>query len=155
MKRNLFLDTEFYCGGDILELISIAIVSDTGDEFYAENKDFNPSGFSENMAFIKKYVMPKLMPPEKRLAPQDIRQNLHLWLRQFNEYRIWAYYGAYDWVVFCKIFGGLLKVPNNCPMRFWELDDIVTSRPAQDPETKHHALADAKWNRAVWSLRNE
>lgn len=80
----------------------------------------------------------------------------------------YTYYGAYDWVVFCWLFGKMIDLPKGFPMYSKDLKQIYDEKekiqlegykhlkenspklkqhvdyPKQSKE--HNALADAKWN---------
>ena len=64
----------------------------------------------------------------------------------------WAYYGDYDWVVFCQIFGTMMDLPEPLPkfcmdlmQWYWQLGCPKGVRPPK-PFKAHNALADADWN---------
>jgi hypothetical protein len=69
---------------------------------------------------------------------------------------IYAYYGSYDWVVFCSLFGRMIDLPENMPMYPRDLKQMMDERGltkdwkkifCPDPEGIHNALVDAEWNR--------
>lgn len=89
----------------------------------------------------------------------------------------YAYYGAYDWVVFCWIFGKMIDLPDGFPMYVkdlkQEMDRIVTKSwkdvemstwghtgiedikklpgyPQQNNE--HDAIQDAMWNKKLYEF---
>lgn len=43
----------------------------------------------------------------------QVREVLTDWFRQLPEVEIWADVLAYDWVLFCNIFGDAFKLPSN------------------------------------------
>lgn len=66
--------------------------------------------------------------------------------RERNE--LWAYYGAYDHVALCQLYGTMMDLPACIPMWTHDLMQFagpgvdLSSRPQSD---EHHALADARW----------
>lgn len=92
----------------------------------------------------------------------------------------YTYYGAYDWVVFCWLFGKMIDLPKGFPMFSWDLkvmlDDYVDKvnsgrsdelmpkvsiksikennprYPKQSNE--HNALDDARWNKELYNFLN-
>lgn len=67
----------------------------------------------------------------------------------------YGWYCAYDWVLFCQLWGSMLNRPLGFPKHCYdlkqEMDAIGMSKEekrAMLPEPEgHHALSDAKWNR--------
>ncbi|WER45596.1 3'-5' exoribonuclease [Cupriavidus sp. WKF15] len=76
---KLFVDcefTDFIC----CELISIALVSETGDEFYGERSDFDLSVCSE---FVREAVLPQLGKPTVPVYTAcELREALLNWWRE-------------------------------------------------------------------------
>lgn len=74
-----------------------------------------------------------------------------------NPPAFYGYYCDYDWVVFCSLFGRMLDLPKGYPMYMHDLkqdmDVIGFTEEWKDrfvPEdNKHHALADARWNKKL------
>jgi len=40
-----------------------------------------------------------------------VREALGVWLCRYKDIEVWSDYLAYDWVLFCDIFGHAFKVP--------------------------------------------
>lgn len=165
-----FLDTEFIEDGKTIELLSIGIVADDGREFYAENSE---ADFSRADDWVKENVIRHLwsQQKDKRSANAWSRDGgngglmpvgmIARMVRQFCDPEkhgtpeFWAYYADYDWVVFCQMFGRMIDIPKGFPMMCMDLKQIavhkrVSKLPVQD-ETEHHALADARWNKKVFT----
>jgi hypothetical protein len=53
----------------------------------------------------------------------NIAEYLKKWIEQFSEIEIWGDVPAYDWVLFCDLFGGALKLPSNI---FYAPFDLAT-----------------------------
>lgn len=119
---SLYLDTEFTSLNQHAHLLSIALVSDTGASFYAEFTDYPASAITpwitENVLAnfcLTDKNQPKLKGKHWRLKSnrKNIISALGKFLEQFDTIKIWADHVAYDWVLFCELFGGALKLPSN------------------------------------------
>jgi len=191
-----FFDTEFieWAGG--IDLVSIGIVSETGDTFYAESTNFDERNADQ---WVKDNVLSKLRWWGKENAGKgysnvSFHQPVHnnwccevfgpdaliaeavlTWIesceklmdmkpgsRHFTADPVfYAYFGAYDWVVFARLFGRLIDKPDTFPMwvvdlkqMMWErgLDSAWKENNHPDPDGAHHALADAQWNKELYKL---
>lgn len=137
---KLFFDTEFTGLHQKTTLISIGIISECGKTFYAEFVDYDKEQLDdwlkENVIANLKYQLPKkdedfyyvatrnITNPigedlykdysvELQGNTEKIRQELIRWLSQFEHVEIWSDCLAYDWVLFCQIFGHAFNIPNN------------------------------------------
>lgn len=74
---------------------------------------------------------------------------------EFPKPEFWAYYGSYDWVVLCQIFGTMMQLPRRWPMYVHDLKQLCDQKgnPALDKAVPdkglHNALDDARWNKAA------
>lgn len=72
---------------------------------------------------------------------------------------LWAYYASYDHVAFCQLFGTMMDLPSNWPMYTRDLkqwcDMLGNPELPKQSETEHNALADARYNKAIWQFLNE
>jgi len=127
---KLFIDCEWNdFGGD---LISIALVSEDGKEFY-EEFDFDESTSSE---WVRDNVISKLgHDPQPRTV---IQQRLGKYLHQFDSIEVVA-----DWPEDIKHFCDLLITGPGMRLNTPPLMMIVT-RLDGDSENPHHALYDAR-----------
>ncbi len=120
---KIFLDTEFTGLHQKTTLISLAMVAENGEEFYAEFNDYDYTQINE---WLEENVIPKLLfsgqeKVEKKsgqstfIKGTSIEIVIHLsqWLAGFDHIEIWADVLAYDWVLFCELFGGALTIPEN------------------------------------------
>lgn len=62
---------------------------------------------------------------------------------------LWAYYGAYDHVALCQLWGRMINHPRFMPMWTHDVMQLIETirgfeKPKQDG-TEHDALADARW----------
>jgi len=144
-KMRYFLDTEFTDFVDS-ELISIAIVSDDGREFYAELTDFNEAACS---GFVRKYVLPQLgTHPGHSMSRVQLRGELLAWLSQAprkpKPVLCFDYQGDLDLVL--SLLGG--KLPPG-----WGHQNVSQKINLERADAyyaehggRHHALHDAKAN---------
>ena len=172
---RVFYDTEFVERGPGVPLqpISIALVSDDGQELYLINEEclsrvMNHPWLSINVApslpissdqrgdghFISQWDPDH--PDYKHVTSLDgLVQSVHKFLTQFDTpIELWAYYGAYDHVVLCQLFGAMSDLPPGIPMFSHELMQLMEQypqvRPIAQADVPHHALYDARWNRSVY-----
>lgn len=75
------------------------------------------------------------------------------WLEAGNP-SFYGWYAAYDWVVFCWIFGRMIDLPEAFPMYIKDIKQLVEELGITKEEieknipqntNKHHALSDAIW----------
>ena len=116
---------------------------------------------------------------------KEIADEIKLFTMQYSENKneIWdkpefyTYYGAYDWVVFCWLFGKMIDLPKGFPMYSKDLKQILDEKVSvfcakeiQDTSfesavkrikihkdypkqtNEHNALADAKWNHELYKF---
>lgn len=74
----------------------------------------------------------------------------------YSEVEVWTYYGAYDWVVFCWLFGAMIDLPVGFPMHSMDIKQECKrlgdpKLPIQNKD-EHNALADALWNLQAWEF---
>jgi hypothetical protein len=178
---KIFLDTEFTGLHQHTTLISLALVAETGEEFYAEFTDYDRTQLSD---WLNENVLPKLwlthnLDFEKVASgtystgnSSAIKEAMQIWLAQFKGIEIWADVLAYDWVLFCELFGGALNIPGNI---FYAPFDLATAlmikgyiKPAGqfagdisryefagvDSGKQHNALEDARVESRCWEVMN-
>lgn len=163
----LFLDTEFTGLHQQTSLISLALVPMDGPYFYAEFTDYKVQQIDD---WLQQNVLANLYldSVENELVKTNeywqikgdtisIQKYLEAYLTLFDNIKIWADCPAYDWVLFCNLFGGALKIPNNIhymPMDFATALYVRGYKPDEDrlkwlekPSRiqfkKHNALGDA------------
>jgi hypothetical protein len=82
-KVLIFLDTEF---SDLIDmdLLSIALVAESGDEFYGERNDVDQSKFPFS-DFVKNDVLPQLgQDPTRSMTRDNLSDEVRCWLEQFK-----------------------------------------------------------------------
>ena len=165
-----WFDTEFIEDGKTIDLISIGVVCEDGREFYAESLDADLSAASE---WVQENVLPHLWShqADKRdanawsrdggagglLTRYQMRGDLLRFVAQGEgKPEFWAYYGDYDWVVLCQLYGRMIDLPDGWPMFAMDVKQYAVSvgnPPLPDQSsTEHHALADARWTRLAWEF---
>jgi hypothetical protein len=164
-----FFDTEFIEYPNTIDLISIGMVSDDGAEYYAVSSEYD---FKKASPWVVQNVI-KPIHNEMGISKQIPIQTFHhqygksiAQIRQeildfvcYPKYpdgnpEFWAYYSAYDWCVFCWIFGRMIDLPKGFPMYCKDLKQLydhykMTKKP-KDPVGEHNALVDARWNRELY-----
>ena len=175
---QLYLDTEFTGLNQSAEFISIALVSADERTFYAEFIDYDPTKLSN---WHHENVLPQLVLQASNANDSNRNQHwevlgnreaiaadLRTWLTQFETIEIWADCLAYDWVLFCELFGGSLHLPANVFYIPFDLATLLKIRGI-DPDisrlqflndqnisirglSQHNALADAKILKKCYEL---
>lgn len=158
-----FYDTEFHERGEgyPIELISIGMVAEDGRELYAVLSDFDWHSLNDSPSgpWLKKHVLPYCEGAEFNahgMPSHGVRMQLQRLIGNDPSPEFWAYYGAYDHVVLCQLFGRMVDLPRNFPMFTHDIKQLMGSLgiskdqlPKQ--ETGHHrAIDDARWVKAAW-----
>lgn len=146
MALNVFIDTEFTDFIDT-QLISIGLVAETGEEFYAEV----PYDIQECSEFVKAAVLPLLgYAPGAEMTKDGLYVKMMQWLRIVRpaDSEIYICYDYQtDWDLFYDVLDG--QVPNWCKKRLVadRINELLRYEYHQNnalPE--HHALNDARAN---------
>lgn len=179
-----FYDCEFLEDGRTVDLISIGIVAEDGREYYAVNE-----GGTALWRRVRRHpwLMENVVPHLPK-AYGDARNHMPgLWLFNYadpavkhlstiatevevfirgggdsrDEHELWAYYGAYDHVALCQLWGTMMDLPGCVPMWTHDLMQALDTRDyrgvdlaAMVPqENEHRAIDDARWNQRVYNWR--
>lgn len=140
-----WLDCEFEENGVTIKLISIGLVAEDGRQYYAEDFTYDRSRATP---WLKANVLPILDGPVK--SRDDIKHDLIKFCGASPEF--WGWYGSYDWVCLCQLFGTMMELPPHWPMfiheamQYRRADSVLPDRTSAE----HHALSDAIWQRDVW-----
>lgn len=147
MLTKVFLDTEFTGLHLRTTLISIALVADSGQEFYAEFTDYDRKQISP---WIEENVLNRLQLKTEKTGVYhnheltkvkgdriEIASQLRMWLSQFTAIEIWADVLAYDWVLFCELFGGALNIPEHIFYSPFDLATFFRLKGFIDPVSKY------------------
>lgn len=151
-RMHYYLDTEFIERPGYLELISLALVKETGESYYAVSAEFDES---QADAWLHQNVIAQLEDKASRKSREVIARELSDFIGHQIP-KIWAYYATFDWACILWLYGGLNKLPYNFPLYCRELrqeiDRLRFPNTNLPPKHKiHHALADAHWNCALHS----
>jgi len=170
---RIFWDCEFTGLHQNTTLISIGCVAEDGQQFYAELTDFDTGQVDE---WIQAHVIDNLTlltgmvsADEKDMRvsgnKETVKHYLEKWLSQWESVEMWSDCLAYDWVLFCELFGGAFGIPKNVYYIPFDLATLFKIKGV-DPDIsreeyaglsaprghpmKHHALADAQMIRACY-----
>jgi len=170
---KIFFNCEFTGLHKNTTLISIGLVTETGDAFYAEFTNYDRTQINE---WLQKNVLDKLIVdmnkdityfeadgetdgnPLKLIggSKKFIAGKLKEWLWNYRDIEMWSDCLAYDWVLFIDIFGDAFDLPRNinyipfdiCTLfKIKGIDpDISREEFAEeyDKSMKHNALYDTK-----------
>jgi hypothetical protein len=175
-----YYDLEFLEDGRTIEPISIGMVREDGRELYLINEDAPLYRIMEH-PWLMDNVVPHLPvaihqgkagrrwptwdgshPDAVLLAPHAeigrlVREFIGGEDRDDNE--LWAWYGAYDHVALCQLWGRMIDLPPNVPMFTHDLKQLVgNARVPEQPTGLHNALEDARHNAFVhrwWEAQNQ
>ena len=161
---KIFFDTEFTGLHQNTTLISIGLISECGETFYAEFTDHDKSQIDD---WLQDNVISNLLlPHDSGLCgigvngyvgdTKFIKEYLENWISQFKKVEIWSDCLSYDWVLFNQIWGHAFNIPKNVyyiPFDICTLFKIKGIDPDISREEfsgmtnkaqKHNALWDAK-----------
>lgn len=169
----VFLDTEFTGLHKYAQLISIGLVAENGSMFYGEVTDWDRT---ETHPWLEENVLPHLSGNLRSASNAKVQAQMFVrgesvtlsrclrnWFAQFggeNSVIIWADVLAWDWVLFCDLFGGAFGLPPQIHYIPRDLSTLLVLKgydPDVERETlgrvtfhhpdlhlrKHHALYDA------------
>lgn len=164
---NIYLDTEFiesfsrpsiFCKSrHFIDLISIGVVSDTGNHYTAISKEYN---YNDANDWVKEHVIIplylKTVPPAKRnginemnfqkfygLSNKMIADNLKRFVYAQSlpedlidppadlfptDINFYGYFCDYNWVVLCSLYGKMIDLPKGYPMYCRDLKQILDER---------------------------
>ena len=158
-----FYDTEFIENGKTIDLISIGIVCEDGRELYLQNADCR---FYLASQWVQENVLAHLVNFNPDREPVAHREQGEPWkyhdeigdiIRMFvgdDKPEWWGYYSAYDHVALCQLFGPMIDLPKGWPFYTRDIKQLCDSlgdpKLPEQGKGEHHALADARWNRAAY-----
>jgi hypothetical protein len=177
---KLFFDCEFTGLHQGTTLISIGIVSEDGRSFYAECMDYDRQQVGDWLQDnVIKHLRLKGEPEGMATAWEINEENVaevyapsagvgHLlenWLTLFDQVEMWSDCLAYDWVLFCQLWGHASNIPKNVYYIPFDISTLFKMKGI-DPDInreefagmadggpKHNALWDAQVIRACyWKL---
>lgn len=137
---KIFFDTEFTGLHKDTSLMSIGLIAESGQIFYAEMSDFDSSQIDDWITdnVLANFIMKPAQNGEceywaatrhsdnpigdnlynsyslqLRCDTKRLRLDLSNWLSQFEEVEIWSDCLSYDWVLFNNIWGHAFSIPKN------------------------------------------
>jgi len=165
--KKIFLDTEFTGLHQKTTLVSLALVAETGEEFYAEFTDYDKNQVYD---WLVENVIAKLFLNDTNQSRKlnkmrikgnrsEIKSALLIWLEQFEKktnqkgkiipsLQIWADVPHYDWVLFCELFGGARNIPKQIHFKALDLSTLMfakgldINKPLMDFMDKNEKLPD-------------
>lgn len=174
---KLFFDFEFSGLTIKTTPISLGIISDDGQQFYAEFNDYSVEQCDEwindnvvaNLLYNDSFMYFENNTEEKLLSIKDnkakISEQLLLWLKQFKKVEFWGDSVAFDWVLMADLLGmgtAMRRYPKN--FEYNQAFDVFTALKMiyNKPKTprhemlgltitnQHNALYDAKITKQIY-----
>lgn len=148
--NRLYLDTEFTALRLDRQLISLAMVSSTGAEFYVELLDgWELDACSE---FTRDVVLPQLEQATWGLSRREAADQLRGFLRAQGNCEILSDALNWDWPLLLELLSPA-GLPDNVLGCRQLTESQIELAPQGIPELPHHALEDARWLRLLAEAR--
>ncbi len=107
---RFFYDCEFGVTAPAVTLLSVGVVAEDGRELYAVLNDWDPL---EVHPWVRENVLPQLPPASTWKPRAQVREELLAFLG--DDAVLWAWYGAYDHVALCQLWGAMPELPRARP----------------------------------------
>lgn len=167
--NKIYHDWEFLEDGSTIVPISVGMVTDAGDEYYAVFGDM-PWGRVCQYQWLRDNVVPHLplagnrgrdkVPVLDRLHPavkdrQTIRNEVQGFILSHPRPQMWGWYSDFDQVALAWLFGRMVDLPRGVPMRTNDVQQeadrlgVTDDQLPQQGGGVHDALADARHARVV------
>lgn len=175
-KTRVFYDTEFREDGHTIDLLSIGIVRETGESYYAVVSDADweavrkdkwllenvwpgmpVSGLKTKTVTVggkieNRIDYPGVLDTASSLVKPKwaIANEVRDFLTETPGLELWAWYAAYDHVALAQLWGRMIGLPKGIPM--WtndlrqEAERLGNPPLPEQEEGIHNALADARHN---------
>ena len=151
---RFFYDCEFGVTAPEVTLVSIGVVAEDGRSFHAVLDDWDPL---QVHPWVREHVLPQLPPASTWRSRASVRDELLAFLG--DDPVLWAWYGAYDHVALCQLWGAMPELPRALPRftldvrQLWE----HLGRPSMPKQVSglHDALADARHVKVRWEALQE
>jgi hypothetical protein len=146
-RKRLFFDTEFTGLHQETTLISIGIVSEENQRFYAEFTDYDENQVDD---WVESNVIQRLqfqgeadnyfkkvndLHWQVKGDTEWVKSHLIDFLDPFDAVEIWSDNLAYDWVLFCQIFGHAFNIPKQVYYIPFDLATLLYTKGI-DPDVK-------------------
>ncbi len=158
MKPKIFIDTEFIEAGPNhpVRLISIGLVKENGDEYYAIDANCD---YSKASPWVIENVIPHLDMKYVKTRNQikgDIIEFINDPKKYEDRPEIWGWYGSYDMLILCQIFGKAINTSSHFSMGLMDIKQYAMrlgnpELPKSDGAL-HNALEDAKWHKKMYDF---
>jgi hypothetical protein len=138
-----FYDLEFGDTASVVTIVSVGVVAEDGREYYAVSSDFDPLSVHP---WVRDNVLPQLPPSSTWRSRSTIAAEL---VEFFGGDPVWwAWYGAYDHVALCQLWGAMPELPRHFPRFTLDVRQLwehlgCPPMPVQESGL-HDALADAR-----------
>ena len=166
---RLFIDFEFTGLHQATTPLSIGVARDDGRCFYGEFTDYDVNQVD---GWLRENVFESLcMPPGETYKwpcgdlwvsgeRWKVRDEFMGWLGDIEGVEVWADCPAYDWVLFCELWDGALRIPEKFYYIPFDLATLFWARGV-DPDVsreefsgvhgqRHNSLCDALMIKACW-----
>lgn len=166
---KIFMDCEFTGLHKDTTLISIGCVSDTHSTFYAEFTDYDKTQVHDD-DWLYNHVMRNLLFEDRdeqreetisivdniihvtmKSSTQYIVGALDRWFVLFDSIEMWGDCLAYDWILFCNIFGNAFQIPKNIYYIPFDLATLMKLKGV-DPDISREQFA---YNEYFIEMRNQ
>jgi hypothetical protein len=167
--RRYFFDCEFNenrprTGKSMydIDFISIGMISEDGEAFYAINKDCDVKEAAKH-PWLAEHVVGKLPPKAVWKDIEEIHSGLRDYLRPALKLEFWARNNSYDVVTLCRIFGTMQALKSELEAKgvqdiefrdineFKHHDDVDFRYLPRKAENRAHAADyDAEFERALY-----
>lgn len=140
---RFFYDLEFGDTATVVSLVSVGVVAEDGREYYAVSNEFDPLAVHP---WVRDNVLAQL-PPTSTWRPRSV---IAAELEEFfgDDPVWWAWYGAYDHVALCQLWGAMPDLPRAFPrltLDVRQLWEHLGRPPLPTQQTGlHDALEDAR-----------
>ena len=175
-KTRVFYDTEFREDGRTIDLLSIGLVRENGESYYAVVSDADwdavrkdrwlldnvwpgmpTRGLTTKLVTVGRNVERRvdhagaLDTASSLVKPKWVIANeVRDFLTETPNLELWAWYAAYDHVALAQLWGRMIRIPKGIPM--WtndlrqEAERLGNPPLPQQEEGVHNTLADARHN---------
>ena len=177
---KFFYDCEFIDDGRTIDLVSIGIVREDGEHYYAVSSEFD-----REKLWANKWLLDNVWPhlPRKGLNygvmcasehpysvldmdhpdvkdRAQIRQDVETFVCAGSEpVELWAWYADYDHVVLSQLFGKMIDLPRRMPMFTNDIKQEHVRLGSPDlpdqVDGEHNALADARHDKVMFDFLAE
>jgi 3' exoribonuclease, RNase T-like len=176
---KIFLDFEFMEDGKTIDPLSVGMVREDDEEYYAE---FGAADLRKANPWVKEHVLPNLKsfnPEISYLIEENVEGSttVDFWAKSKKQIKtelmnfcfmkadeqkpeFWGYFCDYDWVTLCQLWGRMVDLPSFFPQYCLDVKQEMHCKKIpkewiekDHPQpTTHNALDDARWikDAALW-----